>query len=56
MDPDATLAALLNAFRDNDRDAAAEHIEALAAWLAKGGFMPFDPRRPRWMSAPRRKS
>lgn len=44
MDPDACLAALLDAFRDGDREAAWDHIEALYDWLAKGGFMPKDPR------------
>ena len=44
MDPDATLAALLDAFRDEDREAAYQAIEDLSDWLARGGFMPKDPR------------
>jgi hypothetical protein len=44
MDPDACLAKLLDAFRDGDREAAYEAIEDLSDWLAKGGFMPADPR------------
>jgi hypothetical protein len=45
MDPDACLARLLDAFRANDREAAYDAIEDLSDWLAKGGFMPRDPRQ-----------
>jgi hypothetical protein len=44
MDPDACLALLLDAFRDKDREAAFDAIEDLNDWLARGGFMPKDPR------------
>lgn len=44
MDPDATLALLLDAFRDADREAAWEHLEVLYDWLTRGGAMPRDPR------------
>ena len=44
MDPNATLAKLLDAFRDNDREASWAAIEDLQDWLARGGFMPADPR------------
>jgi hypothetical protein len=52
MDPDATLAALLDAFRDGDYPAAWDAIEALNDWLAKGGAMPKDPRLTRAASEP----
>ncbi len=40
MDPDAALALLLQAIADEDRDAAIEHVEALAQWLRRGGHLP----------------
>lgn len=40
MDPDATLAAALSSFVDNDRDAAIEHLLDLAEWLQRDGVMP----------------
>ena len=45
MDPDACLALLLDAFRDGDREAAYGPLEDLLDWIAKGGFLPRDPRR-----------
>jgi hypothetical protein len=44
MDPDATLAFLLDAFAAGDREAAIETLENLDRWLLIGGFMPQDPR------------
>lgn len=45
MDPDACLTQLLDAFRDGNKEAAWDAIEALGDWLAMGGAMPLDPRR-----------
>lgn len=45
MDPDACLAALLDAFRTGDRQEAFDRIEALSDWMASSeGFLPKDPR------------
>jgi DNA-binding GntR family transcriptional regulator len=44
MDPDACLRALLDAFRDGDREAAYQGLEDLLDWCSKGGFLPKDPR------------
>jgi hypothetical protein len=44
MDPDACLRALLDAFRDGNRMASYRHLEDLLDWVAKGGFLPEDPR------------
>lgn len=49
MDPDATLIALLDACRDDDRERALAAIAALHDWLSLGGLVPIDPRRPAWM-------
>jgi hypothetical protein len=54
MDPNACLTALLDAFRDDDRDAAWQCLEDLHDWLARGGAMPRDPREPSPASVPRR--
>lgn len=40
MDPNATLQSALDALADDDRETAAELLEALAEWLARGGFSP----------------
>lgn len=40
MDPNATLALLLDAISEGDIAAASEHSEDLACWLEKGGFVP----------------
>jgi hypothetical protein len=53
MDPNTTLQRLLEACHDNDREKALEAIEALQGWLARGGFVPLDPRRPAWMQTKR---
>jgi len=44
MDPDACLRALLDALRDEDREACYQLLEDLLDWIAKGGFLPADPR------------
>ena len=44
MDPDATLALLLDALRKQDREAAYGPLEDLSDWIAKGGALPKDPR------------
>lgn len=43
MDPQATLAKLLDALHrgeDDDRDDALEALEDLAEWIKKNGFLP----------------
>jgi 5,10-methenyltetrahydromethanopterin hydrogenase len=40
MDPNATLFELIDALYVGDRDVATEKAEALAQWLAKGGYQP----------------
>lgn len=40
MDPDATLAALLEALTENDRTSAILHATNLAAWISRGGYLP----------------
>lgn len=45
MDPDACLAALLDAFRAGDKQEAWDRMEALSDWItSKDGFLPKDPR------------
>ena len=44
MDPNACLTLLCDALRDGDRDAAIEALDNLREWLARGGFLPNDPR------------
>ena len=44
MDPNATLSRFLDALGTGDRADAAEAISALHDWIAKGGFLPDDPR------------
>jgi len=40
MDPNATLAELLIAIRDDDRARTIILLEALAGWARQGGFLP----------------
>jgi predicted Zn-ribbon and HTH transcriptional regulator len=40
MDPNETLTELLKSINNDDREEAIEHLENLADWLKKGGFMP----------------
>lgn len=49
MDPDAALLLLLEACRDNDRDAFLAAMDALQRWVDRGGMLPFDPRWPKWL-------
>ena len=49
MDPNAALNDLLDAFRDGDRIAAYGAMETLYDWIAKGGFLPRDPRLPAYL-------
>jgi hypothetical protein len=44
MDPDATLARLLEAAAEGNADEVREAAEDLATWLERGGFPPKDPR------------
>jgi hypothetical protein len=46
MDPNATLTEFLNALRAKDREACYGPLENLTDWIASGGFLPNDPRRP----------
>lgn len=45
MDPQATLARLLDAFEDNNRLEAIAAMQDLIHWLRADGFMPHDPRK-----------
>ena len=45
MDPNACYDLIMEAQRDGDWDAVAEHVENLQTWLARGGF---EPDRPNW--------
>lgn len=49
MDPDATLLLLLEACRDNDRDALLAALDDLTRWIERGGVLPLDPRWPKWL-------
>jgi hypothetical protein len=40
MDPDATLAQLIQAVRDEDADAYKDALTALFEWDSNGGYMP----------------
>lgn len=40
MDPNACLIAILEAFRDGDRDASLEALQSLQQWIVRGGFLP----------------
>ena len=41
MDPNETLTELLKSINNGDREDAIEHLDNLAVWLKKGGFMPY---------------
>jgi hypothetical protein len=45
MDPDATLAELIDAAIAGDWRSLEDHAENLAEWLKTGGFAPADPRK-----------
>lgn len=40
MDPNATWAEILRAYRDDDEEACREACQNLLAWLRKAGFPP----------------
>lgn len=40
MDPQTALNELLEAFAENDREAALDRLDALTAWISRGGFPP----------------
>jgi hypothetical protein len=40
MDPNACHKALLEAVRDGDKEAIAQHADNLRQWISKGGFPP----------------
>jgi len=44
MDPDACLVRLFDALAEGDREEAGAALIDLADWIAKGGFLPKDPR------------
>lgn len=44
MDPNTTLTRLLDAFANQDREAAVEAGDELIDWVAAWGFLPDDPR------------
>ena len=48
MDPVATLEAFDRAMMQRDRQAVAEHADALIGWLEKGGYMPVGPHGADW--------
>lgn len=45
MDPDATLARLLDALTRGDLDEAFAAFDDLTTWISSGGFLPTDPRQ-----------
>ena len=45
MDPNAAYDAMIQAERDGDWDAVAEHADNLRAWINRDGF---EPDRPNW--------
>jgi hypothetical protein len=45
MDPNAALRRFLDALAKGDRAEATEAITDLQEWIAKGGFLPTDPRK-----------
>ena len=45
MDPNEALRRFLNALAKGDRTEAVEAITDLQQWIAKGGFLPTDPRK-----------
>jgi hypothetical protein len=45
MDPNAVLQRFLDALASGDRDEATTALSNLQAWIAKGGFLPADPRK-----------
>lgn len=45
MDPNATLRRFLDALTAGDRIEAAAALTDLQTWIAKGGFLPDDPRK-----------
>jgi 5,10-methenyltetrahydromethanopterin hydrogenase len=52
MDPNATLAALLDAVKENNPEEIAEHTAVLVHWLNKGGFPPkiIDPKHDKFIA------
>ena len=45
MDPDATLALLLDAVVAGDMEMAEAALDDLTSWVTSGGFLPTDPRQ-----------
>jgi hypothetical protein len=45
MDPNATLARIIDAAVAGDIEALADAVADLTVWLAQGGFKPSDPRK-----------
>jgi hypothetical protein len=45
MDPNTCYDEMIQAEKDGNWDAVAEHAENLSTWLARGGF---EPDRPNW--------
>ncbi len=46
MDPNATLARIIDAAVAGDYDEMIEAAQDLSRWLATGGFAPQEPRKP----------